>query len=115
MIGGYPQFKIALDKCNDTRCTKIMIRTFKNRALKKLYEKGDPSKINPDHVGRVEDILFRLDNAVQPSDMDWPGWKLHPLKGEYKGFHGVWVSGNFRVWFRMKDGDAFDVDYGDYH
>ena len=51
----------------------------------------------------------------QPSDMDWPGWKLHPLKGEYKGFHGVWVSGNFRVWFRMKDGDAFDVDYGDYH
>ena len=92
-----------------------MIRTFKNRALKKLYEKGDPSKIRAEHVERVEDILFRLDNARQSSDMDWPGWNQHPLKGENKGFHAVWVSGNFRIWFRMEDGDAFDVNYGDYN
>ena len=92
-----------------------MIRTFKNRALKKLYEKGDPSKIKADHIDRVEDILFRLDNAQQSSDMDWPGWNLHPLKGKDKGFWAVWVSGNFRIWFRFEDGDAFDVDYGDYH
>ncbi len=92
-----------------------MIRTFKNRALKKLYEKGDRSKIKADHIDRVEDILFRLDNAQKPSDMDWPGWDLHPLKGKLKGFWSVWVSGNFRVWFRFEDGDAFNVDYGDYH
>jgi proteic killer suppression protein len=92
-----------------------MIRTFKNRSLKKLYEKGDSSKIKADHIERVEDILFRLDNAVQSSDMDLPGWNLHKLSGKLKGFSAVWVSGNFRIWFRMEEGDAFDVDYGDYH
>jgi proteic killer suppression protein len=104
-----------IDKHNDTRYDEKMIRTFKNRALKKLYEKGDPSKIKVDHIDRVEDILFRLDNAQQSSDMDWPGWNLHPLKGKHKGFWAVRVSGNFRIWFRFEDGDAFDVDYGDYH
>jgi proteic killer suppression protein len=92
-----------------------MIRTIKNRAFKKLYEKGDPSKIKVDHIERVEDILFRLDNAMQPSDMDLPGWNLHKLSGKPRGFSVVWVSGNFRIWFRMKEGDAFDVDYGVSH
>ncbi len=103
------------DKRNDARYTTRMIRTFKNRALKKLYEKGDSSKIKADHIERVEDILFRLDNAMQPSDMDLPGWNLHKLNGKLRSFSAVWVSGNFRIWFRMKEGDAFDVDYGDYH
>ncbi|TVQ83440.1 MAG: peptidase [Micavibrio sp.] len=92
-----------------------MIKSFRNRALKKLYEKGDSSKIKADHVARVEDILFRLDNAVQVADMDLPGWNLHKLSGRLKGFSAVSVSGNFRIWFRIEDGDAFDVDYGDYH
>lgn len=92
-----------------------MIRTFKSRSLKRLYEKADPSKIKTDHIERVEDILFRLDNATKSSDMDLPGWRLHKLSGNLKGFSAVWVSGNFRIWFRMEDGDVFDVGYGDYH
>ena len=107
--------KIEYDKRNDARYTAEMIKTFKSRALKKLYEKGDPSKIKANHLERVEDILFRLDNAIQPSDMDLPGWNLHTLSGKLRRFSAVWVSGNFRIWFRMKEGDAFDVDYGDYH
>jgi toxin HigB-1 len=112
-ISRYMDFRLTRVTIRDT--IQNMIRTFKNRALKKLYEKGDPSKINADHINRVEDILFRLDNAVKPSDMDWPGWKLHPLKGKHKGFWAVWVSGNYRIWYRFEDGDTFDVDYGDYH
>ena len=92
-----------------------MIKTFKNRALKKLYEKGEPGKIKAAYVERVEDILFRLDNAARPSDMNLPGWNLHKLSGRLKGFSAVRVSGNFRIWFRMENGDAFNVDYGDYH
>ena len=74
-----------------------MIRTFKNRALKKLYEKGDPSKIKADHVERVEDILFRLDNAMKPSEMDLPGWNLH----KYWGFshHGEAVADEYYAAF----------------
>ena len=92
-----------------------MIKTFKSRALKKLYEKDDPSKINPAHIARVKDILFSLDYAAIPPDIDLPGWHLHKLTGKLNGFWAVWVSGNYRIWFRMEDGDIFDIDYGDYH
>ena len=92
-----------------------MIRTFKNRALKKFFEKDDRSKINPDHTDRLEDILFSLDVAMTPSDMDLKGWDLHQLKGQLKGFWSVSISGNYRVWFRFQDIDVYDVDYGDYH
>jgi proteic killer suppression protein len=47
--------------------------------------------------------------------MDLPGLRLHPLKGQMKGFHAVSVSGNWRVIFRFEDGHAVDVDYVDYH
>ena len=92
-----------------------MIKTFKISALKKLFERGDRSKINPDHIERVEDILFSLDISQIPADMDVPGWDLHKLKGDLKGFWSVTVSGNFRVWFKFKDTDVVDVGYGDYH
>jgi proteic killer suppression protein len=46
--------------------------------------------------------------------MDMPGFRLHPLKGEMKGFWAVTVRANWRVTFRF-DGDAEDVDYVDYH
>ena len=47
--------------------------------------------------------------------MDLPGLRLHPLKGELKGFYAVDVSGNWRVVFRFNAGDAYDVDLVDYH
>ena len=92
-----------------------MIKTFKSSALKKLYEKGGSSKVNPHHIERVEDILSYLDNSEKPSDMNLVGWDLHQLKGELKGFWSVSVSGNVRVWFRFEDSNALDVGYGDYH
>ena len=46
--------------------------------------------------------------------MNLPGLNLHPLKGQYKGFWSVSVSGNWRVIFRFEDNNAFDVDYLDY-
>jgi len=47
--------------------------------------------------------------------MDLPGWELHPLKGKWKGFWSVWVSGNWRIIFRFSGTDAADVDLVDYH
>jgi len=47
--------------------------------------------------------------------MDLPGFRLHLLKGELKGFYGVTVRANWRVIFRFADRDAFDLDYLDYH
>ncbi len=91
-----------------------MIKTFKNSALKKLYN-GDPSKVNSDHRERAEDIMGYLDNAEKPSDMNLAGWDLHQLKGKLKGYWSVSVSGNYRIWFRFENKNAVEVDYGDYH
>ena len=92
-----------------------MIRTFKHRGLKRLYERGDHSQVQSDHIDRIEDILARLDVAVVPQDLDLPGYGLHPLKGKLKGLWALKVSGNWRIVFRFKDGDAFDVNLIDYH
>ena len=92
-----------------------MVRTFKHRGLKRLYERGDRSQVRSDRLERIEDILARLDVAAVPSDLDLPGYGLHLLKGKLKGFWAVKVSGNWRIVFRFQDGDALDVNLIDYH
>jgi len=56
-----------------------------------------------------------LDRAQHLSDLDLPGYRLHPLKGELKGMWSIPISGNWRIAFRFANGDAFDVDLTDYH
>ena len=92
-----------------------MIRTFKHRGLKRLYERGDQSQVSSKYLNRIEDIIARLDIAAAPSDLDLPGYELHPLKGKLKGFWAVKVSGNWRIIFQFKDGDVFDLNLIDYH
>ena len=92
-----------------------MIRSFRHRGLKWLYERGDPSRIGASLREKVQRVLSALDAADSPRQLDIPGFRLHPLKGDLEGFWSVTVSGNWRVIFRYKDGDAFDVDLVDYH
>jgi len=92
-----------------------MIKTFKHKGLKKLYETGSQQGIRPEHLKRLRLILARLDASQTPQDMGLPGLDLHPLRGNYKGFWAVSVSGNWRVLFRFEDNCAVDVDYLDYH
>ncbi len=80
-----------------------MIKTFKHRGLKRLYERGDQSYLNSDQLNRIEDILARLDVAVLISDLDLPGYDLHRLKGKLKSYWAVKVSGNWRIIFRFQD------------
>jgi toxin HigB-1 len=58
-----------------------MIRSFKHRSLKRLYERADRSGIRPDLVETVERILTVLDAATTPQALDLPQYRLHPLKG----------------------------------
>ncbi len=59
--------------------------------------------------------LAALDTAITIEDMDIPGFKLHPLKGSDMGRWSVWVNGNWRVTFELRDGQVFVLDYEDYH
>jgi len=92
-----------------------MIRSFKHRGLKALYEGRTERRVAPDHVDRLRDILAVLDRSHAPDDMNLPGFRLHPLKGKMKGHWAVWVSANWRLTFRFEDGHAVDIDYMDYH
>lgn len=92
-----------------------MIRNFRHRGLQRLFERGDRGRIRPDLVGKVERVLARLDASAEPKDMDVPGFGLHAMTGDRKGFWSVVVSRNWRVIFRFEGRDARDVDFIDYH
>jgi proteic killer suppression protein len=92
-----------------------MIIGFRHRGLKRLFDRGDRGRIQPRDLAKIRRILTRLDAALTVQDVDAPGFRLHPLKGDLKGFWAVEVSGNWRIIFRYRNGDAFDVDLIDYH
>ena len=92
-----------------------MIKNIRHKGLKRLYEDDDPRGVTAEHVTKLRDILARLDVAPTVSQMDVPGFRLHSLKGDLKGFWGVTVRANWRVIFRFEEGNALDVDYVDYH
>ena len=92
-----------------------MIRHFRHKGLKRLYDTGSAGGVRPEHIKRLRLILADLDAAAGPDDMDLPGHRLHPLKGRRAGFWSVAVSGNWRIVFRFEDRHVVDVDYLDYH
>ena len=80
-----------------------------------MFEGDHLSGVRADQVRRIGDVLAHLDMARHPRDLDLPGYRLHPLRGELKGHWSVTISGNWRIVFRFEEGDAFDVDLVDYH
>lgn len=92
-----------------------MIGSFRHKGLRRLFEEGDARGVRADHADKLQRIMARLHAARTATDMNLPGYRLHPLKGEMKGCHAVTVQANWRVIFRFTDGEAHDVDYLDYH
>jgi proteic killer suppression protein len=94
-----------------------MMKSFRHKGLKALYERDDPSGVKPDQVKRLRALLARLEASSCPDDMDLPGLRLHPLSGKKRaGFFAVNVSGNWRLLFRFDEtGNAIDVDWVDCH
>ena len=92
-----------------------MIKKFKHKGLRKLFESGVASGIQPEHTTRLRQILALLETADTIEDMDLPGLNLHGLKGQRKGIYAVKVRGNWRVTFKIVNGDILDVNYEDYH
>lgn len=65
-------------------------------------------------IARIEEILTLLDIATEVQQMDIPHFRLHPLKGDLKGFWAITVRANWRIVFRFND-EPEDVDFIDYH
>lgn len=91
-----------------------MIKSIRHKGLRRLYEKGEHRGVSREIVPKLRVILADLDAADTPQDLARPGYGLHPLKGDRKGFWSVKVTGNWRVIFRF-DEEPRDVDLVDYH
>ncbi|HUP23102.1 MAG TPA: type II toxin-antitoxin system RelE/ParE family toxin [Thermoanaerobaculia bacterium] len=91
-----------------------MIQTFRHRGLGRLWNEGDAKGIRSDLQDRVRRLLSAIDAATSSSDLDLPGWRLHPLRGRPRR-HALAVNGPWRITFEWKDGDAWNVDLEQYH
>jgi len=92
-----------------------VIKGFRHRGIERFFRTGSKAGIQAKHANRLSVQLFALNNARRPSDMNAPGWKLHPLKGTLSDHWAVSVSGNWRLTFAFEDEHAILVDYEDYH
>jgi proteic killer suppression protein len=92
-----------------------VIRSFKHKGLKRLFEDADRKGIRPDLLEKVENVLFVLSRAKTLDDVRLPGLRLHALKGDLKGFWAVTVRANWRIVFHFEDATVADVDLVDYH
>ena len=94
-----------------------MIKSFKHKGLRLLWEKGVGSKLPADQISRIERMLDVIDAAQKvPRDFEvYKNWNLHRLSGNWKGFWAIKVTGNYRIVFRFEGQNAFEVDFVDYH
>jgi toxin HigB-1 len=92
-----------------------MIKTWKHKGLKDFFETGSTKAIPSKHAKRIRRVLDAIDGASDIDELDIPGFDLHELKGDRKGTWAITVSGNWRITFTFINGDAYDVNYEDYH
>ena len=92
-----------------------MIKDFKHKGLEKLFITESVRGIQSKHSNKLKMQLAMLNAAIKIDDMDKPGWNLHSLKGQKTGIWSIKVSGNWRITFKFEDGDAYIVNYEDYH
>jgi toxin HigB-1 len=93
-----------------------VIKTFADKRTQELFVTGKVARLPADLARRAArkleyvHLATRLDDLLVP-----PGNRLHALKGDRKGQHAIAVNDQWRVCFRFVDGDAYDVEFCDYH
>lgn len=92
-----------------------MIKSFRHKGLRRFFETGSTAGIQPKHAKRLRMQLSALDTAQIVEDMDVPGFRLRALKGTLQGRWSITVNGNWRLTFEYRDGNAYILDYEDYH
>jgi proteic killer suppression protein len=92
-----------------------LIKSFKHKGLKKLYYKGSKRGIQAKYADKVADILDIIDAATEIGDINFPGSYLHLLQPKKDKIWAVTVSGGWRITFKFDNGDAYIIDYKNYH
>ena len=93
-----------------------MILSFRHKGLRDLHERDSGKGLPGDSIAKIRRMLTVIDTANGLDEIDlFPGWRLHPLRGEFDGFWSLTVTGNWRLIFRFEAGDASGLDFVDYH
>jgi proteic killer suppression protein len=92
-----------------------MIKSFRSKGLKELFEDGSTAAINEKYHDRCIKRLDLINAATNLRQLDLPGWNMHPLKGKQAGRHSIAVSGPWRITFEFRGEDAYLVDFEQYH
>lgn len=91
---------------------------FRHKGLLQLYTEDSQKGVSASHLDKVRKLLSALETALTLEQVGrFPGWKLHPLKGDMKGYWSLTVTGNWRIVFRYHEttNTASDIDLIDYH
>ena len=91
-----------------------MIRSFRHKGLRDLFERNDARKLRSDLAERCRVRLMMLHQATRPRDMHVPGFDFHPLRGKPLRY-SVHVNGPWCITFEWRDGEAWRVDLEQYH
>lgn len=92
-----------------------MIKSIKHKGLKRFYQSGKTSGIQAKHARKLRIQLLQLNAAEKITDMDYPGYDLHLLRGDRSDIWSISVSANWRLTFEFRDSHAYVVNYEDYH
>ncbi|MEJ7622547.1 MAG: type II toxin-antitoxin system RelE/ParE family toxin [Pyrinomonadaceae bacterium] len=92
-----------------------MIKSFRHRGLRELFETGRTKRISSDFCPKLLRQMDAINQADFPEQLNFPGYELHGLKGELAGVWAMKVNKNFRLTFKFVDGDAVDINLEDYH
>jgi proteic killer suppression protein len=91
---------------------------FRHKGLRQLYADDSAKGLSVAIVDKLRKLLLALETARDLEQLRrFPGWRLHPLKGELKGSWSLTVTGNWRLIFRYDDATntASEIDLTDYH
>lgn len=91
-----------------------MIKSFRHKGLSLLWSTGMTKLIELKFHAKILERLDALDAALRPEDMDLPGYDFHSLQGKPKRYT-VHVNGPRCITFEFEDGDAYRVDFEQYH
>lgn len=95
-----------------------MLVHFRHKGLRHLYEDGNARDVPPAMADKLRKLLSALETAETLEQLTrFPGWKLHPLKGDRRGLWSLTVTGNWRLVFRYDEqtNTASNIDLIDYH
>lgn len=92
-----------------------MIVSWKHKGLQSFFEKGSQAGIQPAQAKKLRDRLTALNEATDIQQLNFPAYRLHQLVGDKAGIWSITVTANWRITFMFQNGDAYIVNYEDYH